>query len=270
VLFVAAVHASPQQLGSSRTVLGTVTDSRNRPIVEFNPDDFVIREAGQPREILSVRVADYPIAVVLDNGRESGADLDAMRRAAARFVGKVGRRPIAVAAADPPEIVATFDDDRASVLTRIDAVPAGRTGGSLFQAVTEAARAVQETGTPFSTIVVMTGGTESAVPDELLPALLGSKAAFHAVVNQRAFQASRGAGQALGALRALADQTRGQFTPIYAAVSYQVALDHLADRLAPEVMVEYLVPANSTTGNDVQFGVRIPGARVNPLGVSGQ
>ena len=67
-------------------------------------------------------------------------------------------------------------------------------------------------------------------------------------------------------LRALADQTHGQFIPIYTSASYQVALDHLADRLATEVMVEYLVPPGSSSGNDVQLGVRIPGARVKGLG----
>src|SRR5205809_546864 len=56
--FGVALHATvqAQQLGASRTVLGTITDSRNRPIVEFGPDDFVVREAGQAREVLSVRV----------------------------------------------------------------------------------------------------------------------------------------------------------------------------------------------------------------------
>ncbi len=68
-------------------------------------------------------------------------------------------------------------------------------------------------------------------------------------------------------LRALADETHGQFTTIYSSASYQVALDRLADRLAPQLMVEYVVPVGSTSGNDVQLGVRIPGARVIGLGV---
>jgi len=268
-LWSASVHTQ-QQLGASRTVLGTVVDNRNRPIVEFNPDDFVIREMGQPREILSVRAADYPLAVVIDNGRASAADVDAMQRAAARFVGRVGLRPVSVAAAEPPRMLATFDDDRRAVLSKVEGLTVGQSGGNLFQAVAEAARAIQDTGTPFATIVTMTAGTESAVPDDLLTPILGSRAAIHAIVNQRLPPSSDGSVRALGTLRALTEQTRGQFTPIYAAASYQVALDHLADRLATEVMVEYLVPPNSTTGNDVQLGVRIPGARVNGLGVSAQ
>src|SRR5436305_1141350 len=68
-------------------------------------------------------------------------------------------------------------------------------------------------------------------------------------------------------LRTLADQTHGQFTTIYTPASYQIALDRLADRLAPELMVEFIVPPGSTSGDDVQLGVRIPGARVVGRGV---
>ena len=52
------------QTSSSRTVLATVSDARNRTIVDVGVDDFVVREAGQSRDVLDVRVADYPIAVI--------------------------------------------------------------------------------------------------------------------------------------------------------------------------------------------------------------
>src|ERR1700687_4033176 len=88
------------QIGDSRTVLATVVDGRGRSILDIDADDFVIREAGQPRDVLSVRVADYPIVLVLDNGQGAGRDLDAIRQAAARFLGRVGRRPVAIAVSD--------------------------------------------------------------------------------------------------------------------------------------------------------------------------
>lgn len=58
------------QTSSSRTVLATISDARNRSIVDVGVDDFVVREAGQTRDVLDVRVADYPIAVVVDDGAE--------------------------------------------------------------------------------------------------------------------------------------------------------------------------------------------------------
>ena len=67
-------------------------------------------------------------------------------------------------------------------------------------------------------------------------------------------------------MRLLADQTRGQFTAIFSPASYSAALDRLADRLAIEMMIQYLVPPGPKAG-DVQVGVRVPGARVVGLGV---
>ena len=109
-----------QQLGASRTVLATVADARGRAIVDIEADDFVVRETGRPRDVLSVRVADYPIAVVLDNGPGAGQDFVAIREAAARFIGRIGHRPIAVALSDPARLIATFDDDRPEVLQALE------------------------------------------------------------------------------------------------------------------------------------------------------
>ena len=77
------------------------------------------------------------------------------------------------------------------------------------------------------------------------------------------------AGGGLDVVRRLSEQTHGVFTPIYSAASYQVALDRLAERLASEMMVEYIVPPRSAA-TDIQVGVRIPGARVRGLGVRPQ
>src|SRR5258708_33004588 len=72
------------QTGSSRVVLATVADSRNRPLVDLGPDDFVVREDGAPREVFAVRVADYPIAIPIDTGGAGRAHLRAVRGAQTR------------------------------------------------------------------------------------------------------------------------------------------------------------------------------------------
>src|SRR5262249_27453973 len=82
-----------QQTIASRTLLATVTDIGNRPLVSLEPDDFVIDEDGRPREILSLQMADYPIAVLLDDTASAVRDADAIRDAAARFIARIGERP---------------------------------------------------------------------------------------------------------------------------------------------------------------------------------
>ncbi len=250
-------------------MLATVVDPRGRSIVDLEADDFVVRETGQSRDVLSVRVADYPIAVVLDNGRGGGRDLEAIRQAAARFIGRIGHRPIAIAVADPPRLIASFDDERAVALERLRTIKASGSSEGLFQAVVTAARAVQETGAPFAAILLVSAAPVSSTPAGLLTPILDSLAAVHIVVNGNPpGDASDPRARSWETLRTLADQTRGELTVIFSPASYQVALDRLADRLAPELMIEYVVPVGSSRGNDVSLGVRIPGARVNPRGVT--
>jgi hypothetical protein len=216
--------------------------------------------------VLSVRVADYPLAIVLDNGQGSGRDLEAIRRAAARFIARVGRRPVAVALSDPPGLIATFEDERAIVLQRLEKATVTSSSEGLFQAIVSAARALEETGSPFSAIVVVSAAPLSSVPADVLTPILQSGASVHVVVHREATAAAP--GQSSEALRALSDETHGQFMAIYAVASYQIALDRLADRLAPELLVDYLVPIGSSHGNDVSVGVRIPGSRVDARGLT--
>src|SRR5438034_961578 len=166
-LLVTLIAAAPgaaagQQTADSRTALVTVSDARNRAIVDLGPDDFVITERGQTREILDARMADYPVIILVDTGGGARESFPEIQKAVARFVARLGQRPIAL----------------------------GR----------------------------------------------------------------------------LSDQTHGQFTAIFSPASYQIALDRLADRLAAEMMVEYIVPPRSAA-TDIQVGVRIPGARARGLGV---
>lgn len=257
--------APPPQTGASRTVLASVVTPGNQPLVDLEADDFVVRESGQPREILSVRIADYPIIVLVDNSHER--DLDTIRAAAASFIERVGQRPVALGTlADPPAMIATFDDDRTTVLARLDAIKASLPGdGMLIQGIANAARIISGSGAVFSAIVVI-----SAVPvdgsrgplNEFVGQIVGSGATVDVVANGSEIEAA-----STEELRGLTEQTKGQFTTIFAAPSYQIALDHLADQLATEMMIEYIVPRGGAPGADVMVGVRVPGATVRGLGV---
>src|SRR3954469_3357600 len=91
VVMLAAGLAGPAQsadpqTGASRLALAAVTDPRNRPLLDVSADDFVIQEAGTAREILSVRPADYPIAILIDTGSDARGDFPLMQKAAAHFI----------------------------------------------------------------------------------------------------------------------------------------------------------------------------------------
>jgi hypothetical protein len=261
------------QTSSSRTVLATISDARNRVIVDVGVDDFVVREAGQTRDVLDVRVADYPIAVVLDDGAEP-SEFDAIRKAAARFIARVGQRPVAVVImSDPNRVLTSFEDERETVLKKLEGVAANPSAESrAIDAVATAARALRSAGAPFSAVVALSSKPILSVANANggpIAAIVDSGAIVHVVVSRSA----GGGGPAevtprdADVLRLLTGQTHGQFTPIYAAASYQVALDHLADRMAAEMLIQYVVPAGTVSTTDVKLGVRLPGAHVRGLGV---
>jgi len=261
------------QTSSSRTVLATISDARNRSIVDVGVDYFVVREAGQARDVLDVRVADYPIAVILDNGAEP-SDFDTIRKAAARFIARVGQRPVAlVVTSDPSRMLTTFEEEREAVLAKLGALAASPSAESrAIDGIATAARALRSVGAPFSAIVLLSSKPVLASVDAgaaPLGAIVESGAIVHVVVDRSAagLGAAPIAPRDADVLRSLTDQTHGQFTAIYAAASYQVALDHLADRLSTEMLIEYVVPAGAARTTDVKLGVRLPGARVRGLGV---
>ena len=267
--------AAVQKLGASRIVLALVTDLGNRPLVNLGADDFAIDEGGQPRDILSLHVADYPIAVLLDDTAAAGTDMDTVRAAAARFISRIGERAVAVGTlTNPTTTVAAFEDTRATVLERITQVSVAAAAPPLpLQAAANAARLIRENGTPFSAIVIVSArpvSASQATDRQFLTPVLESGAIVYVIANRTPAAPGASPDQSTerdDVLQALAEQTHGQYVTIYSPSSYSIALDHLADRLAGEMMIEYLVPEGSPVG-DVRVGVRIPGAKARGLGVS--
>jgi hypothetical protein len=274
----AATPSAEQQTGASRVALATVTDPRNKPLVDVGADDFVIQEAGVARDILSIRPADYPIVLLLDTGIDARADFALMQKAAAHFIDRIGQRPIALGTfGGAPKMLTTFEDERKTVLARLADAAADTSGGSLLlQGAALAGETIHQTGTLFSAIVILSAAAVDASrtpADEMIAQVVDSNAILH-IVGRGTDLDLRGRAPADNrdpipsrTLRALAEQSRGEFTVIYSATSYQAALDRLADRLSAEMLIEYLVPVGSKP-NDVKVGVRIVGARVRGLGVA--
>lgn len=232
-------------------------------------DDFVVTANGRELEVLDVHVADYPIALLLDDTQDDPL-AGTVRAAAVRFVERIGERPLAVATlSSPTRLVASFDDERADVVRKLKEAPlrAARPA-ALLPVVANAADAISALDTPFSAIVVITATAIDRAENgdgRRLPAILESHAVVH-VVALRGGPASPETGPPADLFKVLADQTRGQYTAIFNAASFTIALDRLADRLSSEMMVSVL----STPGaaGDVRVGVKKPGLRVLGLGVS--
>jgi len=261
--------AGQQIVADSRTALVTVSDARNHLTVDLGPDDFVITERGQPREVLDAHVADYPIVILIDTGAAARGGFDDMRKAVAHFVDRLGQRPIALGTLTDP--AGAIDDDRSAVAKRLEGLTPNDTAESAaLQAASDAARTLRTIGSRFCAIVVIAASpldATRAATDDVVAPIVDSGAVVHVVLQRGAPDAPT--SLPMETLRRLSDQTHGQFTPIYSPASYQAALDRLADRLANEMIIEYIVPPQSRA-TDIKVGVRIPGARVHGLGVRPQ
>ena len=264
------IQAQGLQATGGRELLATVVDMRGRPLVDFGVDDFVVTEGGQDREILDVHVADYPVAVVLDDTSDSSA-WPTIRATAARFITRIGERPVAVGVLSDTTLVASLDDDRQTVLQRLEALPARPLAErALLEAVERAGRLLRATESPFSAVVVIASGRVDAsalVRADLLTGIVESGATVHVIETRQLSGQDQDTPEKGDLLRVIADQTHGQYTTIFSPLSYSIALDRLADRLSAELMVQYLVPPGVAPG-DIRVGVRRPGARVLGLGVS--
>lgn len=254
-----------QQQAANRFALALVYDGRGKSIVDVGLDDFVVQEDNVNRDVLDVRVADYPVVLVLDNGAAARDDFPFIKAAMLRLLERLGPRPLAiVTTAEPPQLIASFDDERESLAATIDTLEVSASAAQPLRAAALAARTLADTGTLFSTIVmtvaspVETGGT---VAEELIAPVVDSRAVLHVVGDDRLV------GATAATLRGLARQTRGGYTPVFAPASYTPALERVVGRLTTEMLIEYLVPAGSRA-NDPKIGVRIPGARVQGLGVA--
>lgn len=271
-------------------MLVTVYDRNDRPTVDVGPDDFLIEEGNDEREVLSVQVADYPVTLLLDNGVEQAATLDTLKTAAGRFIERIGQRPMAVATlADPPVWLAGFDDERAAVVSALNRIaPAPPATLRPLAALTQAAERIRSLESAFSVVIVLSMSavdpTEQPDADRVTP-IIESQAVVHVIALRPPQRPGEPGGPTTGPgepggpggdggdsikpdlYKVLTDQTRGQFVPIYSPVSFTIALERLADQLSTEMMIDYLVPP-ATSGRDARVGIRVPGARVRGLGVS--
>jgi hypothetical protein len=278
LIHVLAAAVLQVQTGASRLMLAAVTDPRGHAMVDVGADDFVVQEGAASREVLSVRLADYPIVVLLDTSA-SAEDFALVQRAATHFVERLGNdRPVSAGAfGAAPQPLTSFEDERQRVLDRINAlepgsppVSDGATGGAsnasrLLAAAAHAADTLHRTGSLFSSIVILSAnaeGNDAATAATVAP-IVDSGAIVHVI----ALQPPATNAAVSEAVKTIVNQTRGELTPIYAAASFQAALDRLVDRLATEMLIEYLVPTGSRP-IDAKVGIRVPGARVRGLGVA--
>jgi len=176
---------SPQD-SSGSIIYVSVSDRRRFPVRDLNVGDFVIKEDGKERQILSVESAAFPphVAILIDDNG-SGVFGYGLIRFAELLEGKAELAIRVVT--NQVQTIADFSADATvwiAAIHRAGVRPATSEGGQLLEGIFEAARDLRHREARRPVIVALTVGGDEQSPrlaSEVLNELWKSRAALHVI-----------------------------------------------------------------------------------------
>jgi Ca-activated chloride channel homolog len=148
-----------------------VVDPSGRPVPQLKREDFVVLEDNVPQEVTYFQPVTAPVnlLLLLDLSGSIGSKLQAMKKAARKFVDSLGRDDrVAVATFTTRlQAVSDFTADKGLLKNRIDRIerPGGDT--ALYDAAWSALDSLHGSASARSALVILTDGVDSAfIPDE--------------------------------------------------------------------------------------------------------
>lgn len=172
-----------------RVMYASVVDDKGSPVMNVTAKDLIVREDGQPREILRVAKDDDPmqVALLVDNSISMRDQLSDLRKSIATFVADLrpGVQVALLTLAERPTIVVNYTADRAALQKGVDRIVAYEAANYVIDGIAEAAEGLLKRTAARSVMVVVTGqGPELSYrhySDALRP-LRESGAALHAIM----------------------------------------------------------------------------------------
>ena len=260
-----AVGAPPQQ----QTVYASVLDAAGVPVTGLSTTDFVVREDGVDREVMSAAPASEPlrIAVLVDTSQRMGRSINDVRRALRAFIASThGQNEIALFEfGERPNLLVNYTRDPALLdagVGRIFARPA--TGSYLLDAVIDASKSLRGAEGVRSAIVVITSqGPEfsNRYHETVLNELRTSHATLHSFVleqSRRRLSLSDGAREREITLDEGARLTGGRREYLLTSMSLSDRLQSLSRELASQYQVAYTRPDGLIPPRTLDLTVRAP------------
>lgn len=264
-----AIPAMARQDAVTRTAFVTAVDGRGVPVSGLTASDFVVKEDGRERVVVSAAPTDTPIIAVLMLD-DSGLGLQSIREGAAAFVNRLkGLAQIALITTGGRNVaVLDFTSSTSELMGAINRMYARQLpGGFLTDGILEVARVFgqREAERP----VILTIGAEGedfsqAAPADVLAALQRTRTQLYMV---RIGTPVLGSSNPLGANRgeSLADElirfnailgqapprTGGRIENLTSHVGIPVRVQAIANELASQYEVTY----SSTGGSGVRLEV---------------
>jgi hypothetical protein len=283
VLAAALCGAALRAQTNQRAMYVSVVNDQGAPVTDLGPADFVVREDGVAREVLTAAPAADPmqIALVVDNSQAARDSITDLRRGLQEFVDVMtapsddrnGPNELAiVTVADRPTMTADYSSSRVSLTKGVERIFAQPGSGMyLLDALVEVVKGIDKRQAPRPVIVaIVTEGPEFSTRyyTDVLKPLAASGATFYAFTIGP--PASDMADETRNRSRVLDEGTKyngGAWMPIVASLGLPARLKQLADQLTHEYKITYGHPQSLIPPEHVTVEVKRPGltARGTPV-----
>lgn len=253
-LWLAGVSDARAQ-ARERSMYVSVLDKNEKPVPSLQPEDLIVREDGQAREILRIVPATDPLQVVLlvDNSQVATPRIQRIREALTAFINKVanGTNEVAmVTLADRPTLRVDATKDAKTLLKKgVDGLFAQQGSGMyLLDGINDSAKGFKkkEAARPVM-VAVITEGIEFSQPhyEAVLDSLKNTGTMFYALVMTEGPEADP-SNEEVRSRNIVLDrgtrETGGRRETIITDMSLQAELQNVADELLHQFKVTYARP----------------------------
>jgi VWFA-related protein len=264
--------------GLTRTIFVSVLNDAGAPVTDLGTADFVIKEGGKDREIVTAGMTSVPLRIALlvdDNGT------GIFRYGVAKFIERLqGRAEFAVTTVTGQNLRVVDYTTSTELLTaaigRLTARPGTNDGGQLLEGIFETAKDFQKRSAPRPVIVVLTVGGEehSTLPaHHVLEELRKSGAALHVIATSSSALRPTAPVSRPGALleenmnlsEVLGDgpkQSGGKREEIVASAGIVSGLQELAEALRNQYAVSFSRPDRPKDNEKLSVSVKRSGLTV--------
>ena len=244
-----------------RVVYTSVVDRDGAPVLDLTLKDFIVREDGQPREVLYVARDNDPlqIALLVDNSVSMRPRLTVLRKAVTAFIDAT-RQDVQLALitlAERPTILVGYTTDRAALRKAADGMFAYEAANYLLDGIAETSQGLSKRTMWRSAIAVITGvGPEMSYRQytEVLRFFRAGGASLHIV---QVGSGLGGQGREIVVSRGTSE-TGGRFDEVLLPTSLESKSRQMATELSNQYRVTYARPSRLVPPSKTEVSVRRP------------
>ena len=252
----------------ARVIYASVVDKDGEPVLDLSLKEFIVREDGQAREILSVARDSDPlqIALLVDNSVSMRPQLSQLRKAVMAFIDAT-RDDVQLALitlAERPTILVGYTSDRAALRKAAEGMFAYEAANYLLDGISEASQGLMKRTMWRSAIAVITGIGPEMSYRQYTEALLFFRAGGASLHVLQLGMGVREQGREIVISKGTAE-TGGRFEEVLLPTALEVKSRQLATELSNQYRVTYARPSRLVPPSKIEVSVKRPDLRARGM-----